>query len=355
MTNSLTETLTIKIPLTMADRAKAEQFAEEQLTPAAQARVRQNTLAVAAVHTYLQWMDVTVDLDRSHSHMYQERLLLDAADLYLPGIGRLECRPVQHDGCVIPASAQSHRLGCVGVAIAPNHCEAQLIGFKAAGFDQRLATDRLKRGDFEDLDELLVALERVPVRLRSWLEQQFEPGWQRWEKLCQAHSSLNAPQFAYLGPIAGTAEPETAEPETAIAALLQQLHQVEPENEEKRWDLVEQIWKIAPNHPAVGGARQGLDLGIYIAGAKVALMVSVLPNPDGRLSVLLRLSPMDARCLPIGLQLTAIDAAGKEFLSTTTAREKDNCIQYKLIADPDEEFSIRINYGDEEYIKDFAT
>ena len=47
MINHLTETLTIKIPLTMADRAKADQFAQEQLTPTAQARVRQNTLAVA--------------------------------------------------------------------------------------------------------------------------------------------------------------------------------------------------------------------------------------------------------------------------------------------------------------------
>jgi Protein of unknown function (DUF1822) len=353
MTNSLTETLTIKIPLTMADRAKAEKFAEEQLTPAAQARVRQNTLAVAAVHTYLQWMDVNVDLDRSHSHMYQERLLLDAADLYLPGIGRLECRVIQDDGgCVIPPSAQSQRLGCVGVAIAPNHCEAQLIGFKAAGFDQRLATDRLNRGDFEDLDELLLALDRVPVRLRSWLEQQFEAAWQSWEELREANITLTSPQFACLGPIETTTAATRGPEVEALLQQIQQLQNVEPQNEEKRWQLVEQLWKIAPDHPAVG-VRRISDLGVYIAGAKVALMVAVLPNPDGRLSVLLRVYPMEQACLPIGLQVTGIDAAGTKFLSTT-AREQDNCIQYKLIAELDEQFSIRINYGDEEYTEQFV-
>jgi hypothetical protein len=349
ITDSLTETLTIKIPLTAADRAKAEQFAEEQLTPAAQARVRQNTLAVAAVHTYLQWMDVNVDLDRSHSHMYQERLLLDAADLYLPGIGRLECRPVQQDGCVIPASAQSQRLGYVGVAIAANHCEAQLLGFKPTGFDHRLATDRLTRTDFQPLDELLVALERVPVRLRSWLEQQFEAAWQSWEELRVTNTS---PQFACLGPIETTTTAARGPEVEALLQQLQQLQNVEPQNEEKRWQLVEQLWKIAPDHPAVG-VRRISDLGVYIAGAKVALMVAVLPNPDGRLSVLLRAYPMEQACLPIGLQVTGIDAAGTEFLSTT-AREKDNCIQYKLIADPDEQFSIRINYGEAEYTEQFV-
>ncbi|TAE58289.1 MAG: DUF1822 family protein [Nostocales cyanobacterium] len=56
-----------------------------------------NTLAVFAVHTYLQWIQIETDLENSDSWNLGANSLFDVCDLELPNIGKIICCPVLPD------------------------------------------------------------------------------------------------------------------------------------------------------------------------------------------------------------------------------------------------------------------
>jgi hypothetical protein len=81
----------LDILLSVEDHALARHFAAEQKSPAKGKRVYLNTLAVAALHTYLTWLNIESDLDSSYSLHPLQRSAFDRADLYIPDLGRLDC------------------------------------------------------------------------------------------------------------------------------------------------------------------------------------------------------------------------------------------------------------------------
>ena len=81
----------LDIPLSMEDHALARHFAGEQKSTTKGKRVYLNTLAVAALHTYLTWLNIETDLDSSYSWHPLQRSAFDRADLYIPDIGRIDC------------------------------------------------------------------------------------------------------------------------------------------------------------------------------------------------------------------------------------------------------------------------
>lgn len=81
----------LNIPLSVGDHTFARRFATEQQGQIKRNRVYLNTLAVAALHTYLTWFNIETDLDSSYSWHPFQRCAFDRADLYIPDLGRLDC------------------------------------------------------------------------------------------------------------------------------------------------------------------------------------------------------------------------------------------------------------------------
>jgi hypothetical protein len=334
-----TDSSKISIPLTSTARQQAQQFAQAQANPTKQQQVYRNTLAVQAVNTYLQWMEVNTDLDRSWSQHPGKQFCFDVADLYLPGIGRLECRPVLPNQATfeIPIEAQAHRMGYVAVEIDQTGQAANLLGFT-----QQSSSTEIRIAQLDHLDSLLMALEPMPVRLGNWLQQQFDSHWVSLQSLTMPTPLVACLPLNVLSP--------AADRSLEIERLLQQL--ANATDEETRWKTIEKLWTIDPEHPATG-VRRVVDLGLYLGGEKVALMMAILPNPDQSLSILLRAYPMGQPCLNTGLALAGLYESGAAFIEAES-RAEDNYIQVKFLADPGERFGVRVCQGDAEFIEQFV-
>jgi hypothetical protein len=337
----------IVIPLTAADRQLAQIMADCQNDPAIALEVYHNTLAVQALQTYLTWMEVRVDRAESHSQNHPQP---QVADLYLPELGqRLECCVVQGSHCQIAASRQRGRLGYVAVQLDPAGCEATLVGFlTAAQLRSRVwVEDWVAAVQFGPLETLLDCLEPSRQRLSDWLQGQVAAFGQQWQTVLSLAAPV--PEFACLPLVE---QRPVADRAAAVAQVLQQLRSVTEDDEEQRWRLVERLWSLQPDHPAAG-VRRGVDLGLYLDGAAIALVVSTLRKPNDELAVLLRVYPTQQQHLPAGLQLAGRDEAGAAFL-VAMARERDHYIQLKFSAKPEERFAVQVAYGEGEYVEHFV-
>ncbi|HBE18182.1 MAG TPA: hypothetical protein DEA78_10140, partial [Cyanobacteria bacterium UBA11159] len=162
------------MPITETAIKTAHKFADQQPTLDKKEQVYLNTLAVLAVRDYLQLMEIDTDLANSDSWHPVVRLCADIADLNLPGLGRLECRPVKvfnSDGksslselspcsniCSVPPEVWCDRIGYVVVQIDEEKREANLLGFaKNAGKGE------LYFNQLESLDSLLEYLEKLAL------------------------------------------------------------------------------------------------------------------------------------------------------------------------------------------------
>lgn len=121
----------IIVPLEESILQVAKEVAEEQANSGKSQAVFFNTLAVYAVHTYLNWVDINSSLDLSYSWHPIHRALGNMADLYLPEYGRLECCPVLPDeeDLRFPSEPLANRIGYVWVKFSESFQEVRLLGF----------------------------------------------------------------------------------------------------------------------------------------------------------------------------------------------------------------------------------
>ena len=349
-----TERLTITIPITQTARRTAQAFARDQPTLEKSKRVYLNTLAVLVVQNYMQMLDISTNLESSHSWNSVGRMFADVADLNTD-FGRLECRPITNEQtCFVPPEVWQDRIGYIVVQVDETCREGTLLGFVPTVSQQHLPINQLR-----SLDELLVHLHQPTsklVRLSQWFDDIIEPGWQTMEELLGTRS--RNPLLAFrTGEVGSIKNPENLrrlikqlyasqtktsaatippDPSAALTQLLQTT-----QDEETRWTAAELLWTTDPGNSA-SGVRRVIDLGMQLAGHAVALMVAILPKPDQKIAVLLRVYPMGNQSyLPPGLQLVGLDEAGNSFL-TAQSREKDDYNQLKFSADPGERFSVRV-------------
>ncbi|WP_250126490.1 DUF1822 family protein [Chroococcidiopsis sp. CCMEE 29] len=94
-------------------------------------RVYLNTLAVSAVDAFLHRLEIETALADSNSQEVVCQVLMDVADLEIPNLGQLECRPVLPgaDAVSIPPEVWSERIGYVAVQLDDSLQEATLLGF----------------------------------------------------------------------------------------------------------------------------------------------------------------------------------------------------------------------------------
>ncbi|MGH2415128.1 MAG: DUF1822 family protein, partial [Microcystaceae cyanobacterium] len=185
---NVTSSLTFTVPLVQAARQLAEQFAKQQINPQKAQQVYLNTLAVYAVRFYLKCMGIETDWETSDSYNPVMQTLMDVADLEIPNLGKLECRPVlpENQSVYIPPEVWSDRIGYMAVKLDESLREAILLGFT-----QTASTEELPISQWQSLGDLLEHLHQLrqaelgkrQVNLSQWLENFFEAGWQSLESL----------------------------------------------------------------------------------------------------------------------------------------------------------------------------
>jgi len=121
----------ITVPLDRESHTMAEKFAAQQATPKLGKQVYLNTLAVYAVHSYLNWLRIPTDLPGSDSWHPELQVLSDVADLLIPGIGKLECCPVlpRETSFLRYSEITEDRIGYVAVQFGEILDQVKLLGF----------------------------------------------------------------------------------------------------------------------------------------------------------------------------------------------------------------------------------
>ncbi|MEH2297598.1 DUF1822 family protein [Nostoc sp.] len=301
----------LTLPISQSARITAQQFANQQPNPEKAEQVRLNTLAVWVVNDYLEMMDIPTDLQASDSWNCVMRLCGNIADLEVPSVGRLECRPVQEHQqiCSIPPETWEERVGYLVVQFDESLQEARLLGFMPSVATETLPLEQLQ--PLEAFIDHLSQLRQSPVsslvNLSQWFAGIFEIGWQTIESL------WNVPE---LRPGYAFRSTETLELNTLN----------EPESITKRAKLI--------------------DLGIQILNQPVMLIVEISLEEDQQTSIRLQLHATGNQIyLPPGVHLTVLDSSGAVFLNAQS-RKLDNYIQLQFRGEPTEQFSVRVAIND---------
>lgn len=152
----------LDILLSVEDHALARHFAAEQKSLAKGKRVYLNTLAVAALHTYLTWLNIESDLDSSYSLHPLQRCAFDRADLYIPDLGRLDC-VIALPGEKIAASPLNSEdtIAQVLVQFSESLSSVRLIGYC-------LVIGEPEEEVLTDFDEGWFEIEQLPETLIRW-------------------------------------------------------------------------------------------------------------------------------------------------------------------------------------------
>jgi hypothetical protein len=152
----------LTVPLELKAHEMARQLAAVQSTVQKGKRVYLNALAVYAVHSYLKWLQIETDLNYSDSFNPAKTALANVADLVIPGIGSLECRPVLPGDTTIflPEEVIENRIGYVGVQFSDRLDSVQLLGF-APSLDSSNPPQQIAVAELRPLDTLIEQITRL--------------------------------------------------------------------------------------------------------------------------------------------------------------------------------------------------
>lgn len=322
MTHGIYE-FALTLPITQSDRRTAQEFAHHQPTAAKADQIRLNTLAVLVMQNYLQLMEIATNVTAGDSWNAVMRVCLDVADLELPEVGRLECRPIlpDRDRCAVPAETWEDRVGYVVVQIDEAAAEAQILGFVPTVTEEEVLLSELRSP--EDLLDHLGELRRVPAM---------------------------TPPTSVVAASSTTAERTL----TNLGNWLQSTLQSGQQAIEAGWQTVEQ----ALNPPELGFApafRRGREVRgeergrrakrIFLGENVVALVVDVRSNTDSQREIRLQLHPVDAQTrLPVGLQIAVLDLHHEVVIAAETTGNED-FLELQIDGASGEEFSVQLRFN----------
>jgi hypothetical protein len=307
------------IPLQLSDQAHAyaRKFAQEQATNWKAKQVYLNTLAVYAVHSYLQWMEFETKLSQSDSWNPGIRALFNVADLVLPGVGKLECRPVLPRETVVslPPEVTEDRIGYVAVQFEEKLDTVKLLGFcrliDLQHEPKEIPITNLK--SFESLIEYLEELEGLQRKTRIDLSQ--------W----LVSADLIDKTWQLVQEILGT----------------------------KRTQEVFATSRLKTSRQNVIRATK-IELGIQPNVSFLALVVAVIPRVGQQRDVLLQVHPVDGQTsLPIGLKFLAFDNLLRVIAENQVESNRE-WIQLNISGQPGEEFSVKVELNDISVIRNFV-
>jgi hypothetical protein len=152
----------LTVPIELKAHEIARQLAAVQSTVQKGKRVYLNALAVYAVHSYLKWLQIETDLNYSDSFNPAKTALANVADLVIPGIGSLECRPVLpgETTMFLPEEVIENRIGYVGVQFSDRLDSVQLLGF-APSLDSSNPPQQIAVAELMPIDTLIKQITRL--------------------------------------------------------------------------------------------------------------------------------------------------------------------------------------------------
>lgn len=295
------EPWTFKVTLALSAHQRAKEFQGYHSNAEKAKQVYLNTLAVYAVDFYLDCMGIETNWSASFSGNPVMQTILDVADLDIPKLGKLECRPVLPEDAVvcIPLEALSDRIGYVAVQLDETLREATLLGFSKTVPE----SGKLAIGELRSLPYLLEAVKPPqPIQLSKWFENIFESGWQSLSALL----SINQANLAFRNR-ASVASVRTNE-ETVKAAKL-------------------------------------IDLGVELENQSVALLMAITPTSEQKAIVLVQVHPVARKTLPANLKLSLLES-GKT-VAEVQSQGQYNYIQLKPFrGNSGESFEIQVSLGE---------
>ncbi len=314
----------LSVPLNPEAHSLALEFAKEQRNPKKGKKVYLNTLAIYAVHSFLKWLQIESDLTQGESWNPALRALFDVADLVLPGLGKLECRPIlpEENDCLLPIEVTDDRIGYVGVKMAENLQEVYLVGF-IPEIDSLEPPERLAIPDFQPIEALAEKIrflqsatssasttgQEQTVDLRRWFENIFEAGWQPVEALLGRRSGDFASAMR-------SAPSEISAPTIKRAYLIEFSSGV----------IAEEVILVVVLGPPQKGPEIKVTVEVHAIGIE--------------------------NCLPSQLHIALLDQEQIPVM-TPEVRSNDNNIKFDFTALPGERFSVMLALEDVSAIKFF--
>ncbi|MEH1948035.1 MAG: DUF1822 family protein [Nostoc sp.] len=308
---SSTETLCLKIPLGQQAHALARQFALEQTTPQKGKQIYLNTLAVYAVYSYLKWVQIDTVLESGDSWHPLKRALFDVADLVLPNIGKLECRPVipGETAIYLPPEVMKNRIGYVAVQFSERLQEVQLLGFvrttTISTTSEQISLASLKPFNFlfdcipNTVAHPALSARQTRVNLGQWFENVFENSWVPLEEV---FGNINEKKFAIRN----------------VSSL---------------------------GEDSVARAKI-IDLGLQLGNQSLVLLVALALFSQQKVEILVQIHPLSEKLyLPSNLIINLFSDTGK-IIQEVVSRSNDNFIQLKRFrGDFGESFHIQLSHG----------
>ncbi len=244
------------------------------------------------------------------------------ADLVLPNLGKLECRPIPPEeiAFTLPSEVTFDRIGYIGVQFEESLTQVHLLGFVGA-LDTLNPPTELQITDLQPLDDFIdhiyLLLSSIPsvqpalpqkpmlINLRQWFENIFETGWQTVEALL----------------------------ETQPVNLALNL-------------------RSNPNHN-VERAKQ-IDLGSQIMAQSVVLVVVLTKQTSPEIKIVVEVHPANGQTyLPPHLLLTVLDSEGASVMEARASCANKN-IQLRFSGIPEETFSVKVALGDVSITENFV-
>ncbi len=339
---------TISIPLSVADRAIATRFANQQLSTTKARQVYLNTLAILAVKHYLHLLSIPADLSTSESWNPADRLLADLADLHLAGVGRLECRPIRlgESMCRVPPDSWNDRLAYLVVALDRPCHSGTLMGFVPALTQPLLPITELKP-------------------LSAFLAYLYQLQWSPMKPSLNSIETNNG-EGIREGITAGInglsrSEPSWQVVEQGLGQVLTFLGQGWQAAESlltpsqlafRSYGGREAIAAIPNRTPTTICRGKVLDLGLQLGAQTVALLVELSPDPNDMIRMMLQVHPIGTSYLPANLQLAVLNMADT-VLRQVQARTADNYIQLELLANIGEQFQVQVSLNQMMIVEQF--
>ncbi|MEG4346661.1 DUF1822 family protein [Microcoleus sp. A003_D6] len=383
MNNNSIENESLPMPITQKAIRSARQFASEQRHPHRIEQIYLNTLALLAVRDYLTILDIETDLTQCDSWNPVIRMFEDVADLYVKGLGKIECRPIRGvhqneensksnspnlpDICPVPIETREERIGYIVVEVNEEEKKARLLGFSPTAEAGELVLSEL-----HSLDDFLTHLEHLSaskINLRQWLENIFTADWLPFESVFNPQPEVSP--VAIENPITsklgnwlknavetGWQKIEQGKqnlgkaifPEENTSFVFRGSGSSRAENRQEGYRSSVRIF------PEADVTRAKLiDLGMRLGRTTFALLVAIAEESDRTLRVHVQLHPALGECyLPMNIKLSLISDTG-ETLEEVKSTVQNLCILLNdFHVDPDKSFSIRVALDDLSVTENFV-
>ncbi|MGA1622797.1 MAG: DUF1822 family protein [Synechocystis sp.] len=378
------------IPLTAADRQFVKRIAVQSRCP--QPRLQNlipNLLAVRAVSHWLDIYDIPYDWQQSYCINPLIHLGDEVADLYLPGLGRLECRAVAPgDATVhIPAEVWTDRLGYCVVEITDDLQGGQLIGFLASVERETISTVALQ--PIDALFGVLAAAESraaaiipetvstmiqgLATTIQTWVTTAKENAWEIGEFFFVEPSFAPARGASTLAKVIGQLQRATSDAaqqrliitvgelakEDDESSVIDELVAIinTTQNDDTRWLAAGTLARIAPQHPqAAHCLKKTIGTYLTLAETPLELIVSLMPNAQQEIAGIIELkSATTAQSLPIGLRLSLLSETNQlidEIVVTANQTLPQTILKISLDIEPGTDFRVCVTLGDRQIIED---